>query len=464
MYKLKVKLILIFFSILLGISSFAANPTFATSPFKDISSTDKEILYLWNKGLIQGVSSTSFGPQEPITREQAATLIGRALKLNGTPRKTKFTDINPKRYSSGYIQSAVEKGIITGFPNGTFRPSDTMTRGEMAFLLSRAFNLTKTGPVFFNDISADLKSESLYTAVNKIATAGISNGVGNGLYAPNKDLIRRDFAVFLARSLNQEFKVTFQNVLIGKMSVTTDNLNVRTGPSTSSTIIGKVHTGTPVEIYGYIGEWAYGKAGTFKGYLSLAYLSTSSVSSSKRIIAIDAGHGGSDSGAIANGLKEKDINLDVSKRVQRLLTSKGIKVLMTRSTDVFYSLDYRASYGSKNGADTFVSIHTNSASPAASGSETYYSAALDKRAADSKQLASFIQNRLYKVMEHNNRGVKEAPFRVINANVLPAALVELGFVTNSSDANKLASNIYKERAATAIAEGIEDYYEWKEKN
>ena len=65
-------------------------------------------------------------------------------------------------------------------------------------------------------------------------------------------------------------------------------------------------------------------------------------------------------------------------------------------------------------------------------------------------------------MEHNNRGVKEYDYRVLAANPLPAALVELGFLTNSGDAAKFATSTYRERAASAIAEGIEDYYDWKQ--
>src|SRR5690606_37415374 len=113
-----------------------------------------------------------FGPKQAVTREQAATLIGRALGLNGKERKTKFADVQVDRYSSGYIQSAYEKGIITGDSKGNFRPQDTMTRGEMAFLLSRAFNYKKIGHVYFTDIKTDSAANSVYTAVNKIATAG----------------------------------------------------------------------------------------------------------------------------------------------------------------------------------------------------------------------------------------------------------------------------------------------------
>lgn len=445
------------------ISSFSVQPVSAASnPFKDVSSSDEEILYLWNRGLINGVTKTDFGSSQAVTREQAAALIGRAVGLDKTLRKTDFADVDPKRYSSGYIQSAVEKGIITGNSDGTFRPYDTMTRGEMAFLLSRAFNYKNSGNVFFTDIKVDTTASSLYTAVSKIAAAGISNGIGTGSYSPNSKLIRGDFAVFMARALHADFRVVYKNVAIDNLNVTVNSLNVRTGPSPSYNAVGKLNTGAPFVVYGYKGSWAYGISGSLTGYVHSSYLAKAApVAANNRFITLDPGHGAHDPGAVANGLREKDINLDVSKRVEAKLKAKGIKVYMTRTTDVFHSLGARVDKGVASGSNAFVSIHTNAASPAASGSETFYSASVGN---DSKQLATFIQNRLYKAMDHPNRGVKNYGFQVIRTNPLPAALVELGFVTNQYDASKLASGTYKDRAATAIADGIQDYYNWKATN
>ena len=112
-------------------------------------------------------------------------------------------------------------------------------------------------------------------------------------------------------------------------------------------------------------------------------------------------------------------------------------------------------------ADAFVSIHGNKFSKeSAKGTETYYSTA-SIRADQSKELATFIQNRLYPALGTDNRGVKKANFQVIYKNPLPAALVELGFMSNKEDASKLSSNYYRDKAAEAIALGIQDYYEWK---
>jgi N-acetylmuramoyl-L-alanine amidase len=111
-----------------------------------------------------------------------------------------------------------------------------------------------------------------------------------------------------------------------------------------------------------------------------------------------------------------------------------------------------------------LSIHTNSfADPSANGTETfYYTSQLNERAEASKQLATFVNNRLYKAWGTKNRGVKVFGYQVVKYNPLPAALVELGFISNKNDASKLGSSQYRESAAEAIYLGILDYYKWKE--
>ena len=130
---------------------------------------------------------------------------------------------------------------------------------------------------------------------------------------------------------------------------------------------------------------------------------------------------------------------------------------MTRRDDTYPTLSERVNIAVNSNADAFVSIHGNSASASAAGTETFYSTA-STRANDSKQLATFIQNRLYPALGTKNRGVKTGDFFVIYKNPLPSALVELGFITNSGDASKLSSDYYRNLAAEAIANGILDYY------
>ncbi|MEA3320543.1 MAG: N-acetylmuramoyl-L-alanine amidase [Bacillota bacterium] len=174
-------------------------------------------------------------------------------------------------------------------------------------------------------------------------------------------------------------------------------------------------------------------------------------------IAIDPGHGGTDPGAVGNGLQEKDIVFDISKRLENKVTSAGSLPLMTRTTDVYIPLADRVLYAENKGADIFVSIHVNSfTDPGANGTETWYS---DKyQSQESKELAEAIQDELVEELGLRDRGVKEGSFVVIRDSKMPSVLVEVAFLSNSEEAKLLASATFREKAAKAIYNGVENYF------
>ena len=169
---------------------------------------------------------------------------------------------------------------------------------------------------------------------------------------------------------------------------------------------------------------------------------------------IDAGHGGSDPGALGFGHKESDLNLQVAKKVESKLKSKGIDVKMSRSSDIYYSLSERAEMANNYGADAFVSIHQNSAeSASANGIETYY----NRNKEEDKPLSSDIQKQVINQTGAKNRGVKNAGFTVLVKSNMISALVECGFITNELEVKKLSDSAYQDKLATGIADGIENY-------
>ncbi|MBB5173788.1 N-acetylmuramoyl-L-alanine amidase [Texcoconibacillus texcoconensis] len=177
----------------------------------------------------------------------------------------------------------------------------------------------------------------------------------------------------------------------------------------------------------------------------------------KRIV-IDAGHGGSDPGAIANGLEEKEIAKDVSLRIEDLLEDEDVDVIMTRDDDTFVELNERANIANDEFADAFVSIHANSAAnESARGSETFWNSHYSSL--QSEALAAGIQQQLIDTVGTANRGVFERNFHVVRYSMMPSTLVELGFMTNPADAEKLASDSDRQKMAEAVVEGLEEYYE-----
>ena len=173
----------------------------------------------------------------------------------------------------------------------------------------------------------------------------------------------------------------------------------------------------------------------------------------KNKVVLDAGHGGSDYGAIREGINEKDITLDVTQRVESILRSKGYKTALTRKNDVYVSLEDRVDFSENEEPEIFVSIHVNSAvSPDPSGIETHYYHEY------SKELADVVHKHLVKEIPNTkNRGLFKSKFYVINHTTVPAILVEMGFLSNVEERNELITETRKQKTAKAIAEGIIEY-------
>lgn len=170
-------------------------------------------------------------------------------------------------------------------------------------------------------------------------------------------------------------------------------------------------------------------------------------------VILDAGHGGHDRGASIGYVFEKHLALDTARRVQRLLQSQGLRVIMTRSSDVFIPLAGRSSIGNSVNNAIFVSIHYNySRNGSGHGLETFY------HHNQSYLLAGYIQAYLIQDTRMMNRGVKHANFHVIRETKRnPAVLVECGFVSNPSERAGMMHGQYREKIASGIAKGILAY-------
>jgi len=189
------------------------------------------------------------------------------------------------------------------------------------------------------------------------------------------------------------------------------------------------------------------------------------------LVVLDPGHGGKDSGTIMSGMSEKDLTLDVARRVERLLQNQGLNTLLTRTGDTYVSLAERAAIANAQRKCVFISIHFDAAKPTATGVETYYAshqvswlpflqlASLDALNTESQSLASMIQEALAAHTQAVNRGTSRQQFFVITNTRHPAVLVEGGFLTNTEDMNKLGTDEYREQIAAAISDGVARYRE-----
>jgi len=217
-----------------------------------------------------------------------------------------------------------------------------------------------------------------------------------------------------------------------------------------------------------------------------------------RKVVIDAGHGGNDPGAIGRGgLREKDVNLDVAKRLSALLQEAGVQTVLSRSSDRFIPLAIRVDIANKSGADLFISIHSNAnPSRSLSGFEVYYVAtsvsdseramltvrksslnlknavfasnALDLRTivwdmiyTNSRAESIGLSHSICKIMDSyidcNILGVKSARFQVLKGVRMPGVLIEIGFLSNSNEEKLLKNSAYRQKIAEGILEGVRNY-------
>lgn len=177
---------------------------------------------------------------------------------------------------------------------------------------------------------------------------------------------------------------------------------------------------------------------------------------SDKLVVIDAGHGGpEESGAVYGGMIEKDVNLDIAKRLDTLLENNGIKTYMIRESDIFIGFYERAYIANKMNAALFVSIHNNAFTSEFHGTETLYFPYSTSTYLSGKEFAQIIQDKLVGALGTKNRGIVERPnLVVLKATTMPAVLAEIAFITNDRDRANLNNAQFKQNAAAALCEGI----------
>lgn len=177
-----------------------------------------------------------------------------------------------------------------------------------------------------------------------------------------------------------------------------------------------------------------------------------------KVLLLDAGHGGKDPGTSGNGMQEKNLTLTIAQKIEQELQGSGIKVYMTRNSDVYPENSTRAQTANDI-ADLMVSIHINSGPETANGTETLYQVHANDSSArlTSKQLAEILQANMISATGNTNRGVKlRTDLLILNRTTVPAVIVEVIFITNTGDALKISNPAYQDQVAQAIADGIQE--------
>src|SRR5699024_2512694 len=234
--------------------------------------------------------------------------------------------------------------------------------------------------------------------------------------------------------------------------------HVYASTSTGSKKLKSYKKGSTLKYSTFSENW-YRTGVYINGKKHIGYIRHEDVSASKKkVVYLDAGHGGNDPGTSKNGLVEKTLTLDIAKRTRDQLESNGFIVIMSRTSDITKSLVARTNEANKAKADIFVSIHINAGG--GTGIETWTMRSGPKPK-ESNILAREIQNEVIKETKMRDRGIKEGNLHVNRESEMPSSLVEVGFIDTTSDAEKLKKASFKNKAAKGIANGIKSYLDRK---
>lgn len=300
-------------------------------------------------------------------------------------------------------------------------------------------SVTSAGVLYFDIQNAEYEGASK-TQVDHAAVTAVRMGLHDGYTRVAVDM--KDYKSYNVVTANDKKSITV--TVVAKSETTGEE--TPTVPSTPDNTPSDSNTNTDYSAV----------------TVDVAALKKYTASNGIKYVVIDAGHGGKDSGAVGslNGVSsyEKDITLAVAKLVQKELQASGVNVIMTRTGDTYPTLSERSTLANENDAAMFVSIHVNSASnaPKANGIEVYYAGKNNNNyyGITSKALATEVLNDLLAETGALNRGVKTENHLVTRTSVMPAILVEIGFISNDAEIQNLNDAAYQQKLANGISKGI----------
>jgi len=496
---------------------FSASPASAqTKGFPDVGKSLPSydaIQFLSGAGIISGYKNGDFGPGDTLKRAQATKMLVLWKEVFPVTTGNTFPDVD-ETYRC-YIETAVAEGWITGFSNGRFKPYNTLTREQMAIIMVRAMDWEGTAKELTTAQMDEILSAFADQAdISAVARPYVAVAVSEGLFGgsggrllPGEGITRGQFCLVVFRAeLKSRTLITAvrascdypdkTRVVIDlscapgavTASATSDgllNIDYQNGVidgNLSQTFVSPEVTGVSARQINYtprtvrialdLGRYQKYRVMSLapsEGYgyriaVDVYRRTTGPEGEGGPLICIDPGHGGTDSGAVGTTkAKEKDVNLAIGLMLAQNLRQAGLQVMMTRSDDGYPDLHYRAALANEAGAGLFVSIHNNaSGDPAAVGTETFYWGTPEEWSPEGRLLAETIQRNLVAAIQSVDRGARTHWYNlvVLAETLMPAALVEVGFMTNPAEEAMLLTPAYQQAAAQGITAGILEFLGW----
>lgn len=488
------------------------------SSFTDVSPNEPAhdaVEYLSGAEAISGYPDGTFHPGVALSRAQAAKILVRQRGLSTAAAVSRqFSDVDA--LYAPYVEAAAKVGWIAGYSDGTFRPYSLLQRQHMAVIVVRSLGwsgdaeaLTKAqvdGQLgTFPDAAGIAMEARPYVAL--ALARGLFQGGADGHFAPTASITRGQFCLVAYRAELRDLtvveavragadhpdmtrmvfdlsaapdKVTSymsgSSVLVvnlSKAAVASGGLDAAVGSPEVQGAAARQLTYRPqaVRITLTLDRFSRYEVSTLppsdgKGHRLVVDVFTRTdgpPGSGPPLVALDAGHGGSDTGAIGvTGVKEKDINLAITLEIDRILRAEGLRTMLTRSDDSYPTLQERTDLANQAQANIFVSIHNNAADSGSEGTETFYWGSGNTYSVEGKRLAEAIQRNLVAALSTVDRGARThwLSLHVLRESHMTAVLTEVGFLTNAEEEAKLSDPAYQKLAAAAVAKGILEYLGW----
>lgn len=488
------------------------------STFPDVAAGSpghEAVEYLAAADVVGGYDDGTFRPSVSLSRGQAAKILVRQNGLTVASKVTTKAFSDLEAVYGTYVEAAAAKGWITGYPDKTFRTFDPLQRQHMAVIVVRSLGWEADAQKLTSaQVAAALASIPDLARITGnarpyVALAlqrGLFQGDKEGRFNPTDPITRAQFALVAYRAELQDLALVEGLRTSGDHPDKTRAVVDLAGPpgeiasdlSGSSVLVvdiaGAVVEGGGIDTIvgskevdliaarqlGYrpqqvrvtltlkrFSRYAVSviPPSDGRGYrvvIDVFRVTDGSGGGGSPLVALDAGHGGKDTGAIGvTGLLEKDVNLAIVLRVDRLLRDAGLRTVLTRDGDTYPTLKERSDLANQAQATIFVSVHNNAAGdPTSVGTETFFWGTTGgDYSVEGQKLAQAIQHNLTTDLGSYDRGARThwKNLYVLANSLMPAALAEVGFLTNAEEEAKLRDPVYLDTAAAAIVKGILEY-------
>jgi N-acetylmuramoyl-L-alanine amidase len=416
--------------------------------------------------------SHSLRPLAPITQAELAALLYHAWVLTlqvaaipspylvqPAPVGPSFSDLTG-HWATEFIRGVTSQGLMTGYADGTFRPNVPITRADLAILLASVFNhLPERAAPAFKDVAPDFWAAA---AIARTFRLGLMSGFDDQTFRPNQTVARLQLILALVNGLELPLddaaaEIEAPSYARSAIASAIAHQLVVSFPDPTCLELTRAATRAEAAVMVYQTLTVQGRSPALSSPFLVSQTPIQSTQKmSQRVVILDPGHGGSDTGVVSSlGVQEKDITLTLCQAIaKRLRQQSNLRVILTRIDDRKLSNEQRLQTVQRIKADVVISVHlgsTNPADPGVNGLRTYYLEA----SAQSQAIAQTLHNDILNNAQILDQGVVSARFPLLRLAPVPVVQIDAGYLTGAEDSQRLTDPTTRALLVKAIAQSIQ---------